>query len=323
MLLMQDVRRAHAKGVSVLTAFVGLLAVAACDDVGGTLQEPGATSAEPVETAPARPPENPEREQRRQELLMSTNPIAATDSPWIDELTWLEVRDRIAQGFTTAIIPTGGIEQNGPFVTTGKHNVILRAACPAIVQQLGNALCVPVVKFVPEGSIDPPSGAMFFPGTISVREETYQDLLDDIASSLKQHGFTDIVMIGDSGGNLEGMETVAQRLNKRWTATGTRAHFVREYYDPGWEATERYTEEVLGIAETQNDGHHDDIWVTAMMMITDPTTVRYNERVEAGLASINGVSLRPLKATVELGRKMMAFRAALTAEAIRGLILSR
>ena len=301
---MREIRKLQ----GVMTGVVILFGILTCSDAGAAPQS--------VES-------NREREQRTQELLASSSPIAAVRSPWIDELTWIEVRDRVAAGATTVIIPTGGIEQSGPFLTTGKHNVILRAACPAIAEELGNALCAPVVKFVPEGSIDPPTGAMRFSGSISVSAETFHALLDDIASSLKQHGFTDIVLIGDSGGNQRGMQAVAQSLNERWVGTGTGAHFIREFYDPGWEETEDYTANVLGVAESQNDGHHDDIWVTAMMMITAPEEVRYEQRVDAGLASINGVNLQPLEATVELGRKMMAFRAALTAEAIRNAIQAK
>jgi creatinine amidohydrolase/Fe(II)-dependent formamide hydrolase-like protein len=186
-----------------------------------------------------------QRRQRTRTLLAAVRPIEAGDSVWIDELTWMEVRDRIADGHTTVIVPTGGIEQSGPFLTTGKHNVVLRASCPAIARNLGNALCAPIVKFVPEGSIDPPSGAMHFAGTISLRDATYRALLDDIGSSLKQHGFKDVVFIGDSGGNQSGMGAVASQLNRRWRGSGTAAHFVREYYDPGWEATEEFTRDVL------------------------------------------------------------------------------
>jgi len=251
------------------------------------------------------------------DIETAERPIPAARSPWLEELTWMEVRDEIAAGTTTVIIPTGGVEANGPYLATGKHNLILEATCPAIVEQLGNALCAPIVKFVPEGSIEPPSGAMLYPGSISVRDETYVALLDDIASSLRQAGFTDIVLIGDSGGNQRGMETVAGRLNERWREEVARAHFIVDFYSPGWEETERYTEEVLGIAETEHDGYHDDIWVTAMMAIIDPRQIRYDERVAADLDSINGVAITPLAETVQLGRDMVAFRAELTAEAIR------
>ena len=255
--------------------------------------------------------------ERARRLMAEDNPFATGNSVWMEALTYMDVRDRIATGFTTVIVPTGGIEENGPYLVTGKHNVILEALCPAIARELGKTLCAPIVKFVPEGNIDPPSAAMYFPGSFSVRDETYQALLEDIGGSLKQHGFRDIVFIGDSGGNQTGMRAAAKALNHRWDGSGVRAHFIKEYYSPGWENTEKYTQEILGIAETKNDGYHDDMWVTAMMMVTDPTSVRYAERLEAGLASINGVDISDREKTIELGRKMVAWRAAYTADVIR------
>ena len=43
-------------------------------------------------------------------------------------------------GKTTAIIATGGVEPNGPWLVTGKHNYVLRANCDAIARELGNAV---------------------------------------------------------------------------------------------------------------------------------------------------------------------------------------
>ena len=249
--------------------------------------------------------------------LSTERPIAAGQSYWLEELTSMEIRDAISSGTSTVIIATGGIEENGPYLSIGKHNLILQAACPAIAEALGNALCAPTVKFVPEGNIDPPSGAMKYPGSISVSAETYEALLTDIASSLKQAGFSDIVMIGDSGGNQRGMANVANSLGRSWEGEATKIHFIREFYDPGWVETEQYTERELGVAQSTDDGYHDDIWVTAMMTVTDPEQVRYHQRVEAGLASINGVAITPLVDTIQLGREMIQFRAQYTAEAIR------
>ncbi len=254
------------------------------------------------------------------ELLAADRPIAAGHSYWMEELTFMEIRDLIADGTTTVIVPTGGIEENGPYLATGKHNLILEATCPAIAENLGNALCAPIVKFVPEGNIDPPSGAMKFPGSISLTAATYEALLTDIALSLRQSGFADIVLIGDSGGNQTGMANVAAALTTQWEGGETRIHFVREFYSPGWEETEQFTEQQLGVAESGHDGYHDDIWVTAMMMVTDPDQVRITQRIDAGLASINGVSIVPLEETIELGRKMVEFRAEFTANEIRGVI---
>ena len=268
------------------------------------------------------PPSESKKEQDLQKMLASSRPIDIGKSLWTDELTWMEVRDLIETGYTQVIIPTGGIEQNGPFLSTGKHNVILEAACPKIAKKLGNTLCAPIIKFVPEGNIEPPSGAMLFPGSISLRTETYHMLLDDIASSLKQAGFKHIFFIGDSGGNQTGMELVAGKLNQRWTGSGVLVNYIPQYYNPGWEETERFTKEVLGVEETSNDGHHDDIWVTAMMMVTDPEQVRYQQRIDAGLATINGVDISSIDETIDLGNKMLEFRAEFTADAIRKVIQS-
>ena len=254
-----------------------------------------------------------EREMALQEELTMVRPIEALNSVWIEELTWIEVRDAIAGGKTTAIIPTGGIEQNGPYVATGKHNYILQAACEGIARRLGNALCAPIVKLVPEGGIDEPTGHMRYAGTISLREETFQAVLDDVASSLRVHGFENIVFIGDSGGNQNGMEAVARRLNERW---GERAaHFIGEFYDNS--GVVAYMNEELGVTEGPSEGYHDFYWITAMQMSVDPESVRYDQRVWAGLASINGVSIAPKQETVEVGRKLLEYRIAKTSDVIR------
>lgn len=262
------------------------------------------------------PEERAERqaEQARQleEELRAPRPIEALNSVWIEELTWLEVRDAIASGKTTAIISTGGIEQNGPYVATGKHNYILETACEWIARELGDALCAPILKLVPEGDIAEPSGMMLYPGTISLREETFQMVLDDMASSLRQHGFEHIVFIGDSGGNQRGMRAVAETLNERWS--DARAHYIPEFYDN--EGVVRRMAE-LGIVEPMDEGFHDFYWITALMMVTDPEVVRYDQRVKAGKATINGVSIAPKEETIEVGKKLMRFRVDQTAKAIR------
>jgi creatinine amidohydrolase len=243
-------------------------------------------------------------------------PIAALDSVFVEELTWMEVRDALKAGKTTVIIPTGGVEQNGPYLATGKHNYILRATSEAIARKLGNALVAPIVPFVPEGDIDPPTGHMKYPGTISLTEDTYQHLLTDICASFKMHGFQHIVMIGDSGGNQRGMKAVAGSLNQKWAGGKTRVHFIPEYYDyPG---VNRWLKS-QGI-EQKNEGLHDDFAVTAIMMTVDPTTVRMQQRIAADKFRINGIELAPADKTIEWGKKIVEVRAAATVQAIRKAI---
>src|SRR4051812_32611259 len=151
--------------------------------------------------------------------LTAPRPIDAVDSLWTEELTWMEVRDAVKAGRTTILIGTGGVEQNGPYVAGGKHNYVLQTVLPYIARAIGSTLIAPVVKFVPEGAIEPePRGHMQYPGTISLEPSTFEALLTDICRSYKAHGFRDVILVGDSGGNQRGMETVATALNRKWAA---------------------------------------------------------------------------------------------------------
>lgn len=249
--------------------------------------------------------------------LDAPRPIEALNSVWIEELTWMEVRDAIAEGKTTAIVSTGGVEPNGPYVATGKHNYVLMSACDWLARELGDALCAPIVKLVPEGSIDPPSGHMRYPGTLSVRQETFEAVLEDVGRSLAAHGFTDIVYIGDSGGNRRGMANVAEMLTAEWASAGrdVAAHHIGEFYN--YADVEQYMENELGYEQPIDEGLHDNLYITSIMMVTDPTVVRYDQRVAAGKATINGASIEPKDEIIELGEKLLQFRVDVTATAIR------
>lgn len=247
--------------------------------------------------------------------LTAPRPIAAVDTVFLEEMTWMEVRDALHAGKTTVLVPTGGIEQNGPYVVTGKHNYILRATTEAIARRLGNAVVAPIVPFVPEGNIDPPSGHMKYPGTLSVREDTYERLLTDLCSSLRVHGFRDIVLLGDSEDNQQGMKAVAQRLTTQWTGGNVRIHFLADYYD--YDLVARWLES-QGIHQ-QSENVHDDFIVTAQLMAIGPTTVRMQERLNAGQFHVSGLTLSPTE-TAEWGKKIIAFRAERTVQAIRAVI---
>ncbi len=239
-------------------------------------------------------------------------PIDAVESVFLEDLTWMEVRDAMAAGKKTIIVATGGVEQNGPYLATGKHNVILRGTTEAIARKLGNALVAPIIAFVPEGDFDPPSLHMKYPGTIGLSEETYRALLRDICRSFQVTGFETIVLIGDSGGNQDGMKAVADELTAHWGTKGPRVLYIPEYWDyPGlekWLADQ-------GIVQTP-EGLHDDFAITSQMLAVDPQTVRAVERQKAGLFKINGVDLAPVAKTAEWGRRIIQRRATQTVDAI-------
>ena len=240
-------------------------------------------------------------------------------SVFLDELTWTEVRDAVAAGKTTVIVPVGGTEQSGPQIVLGKHNVRVRVLAGRIAESLGNALVAPVIAYVPEGSIDPPAGHMRFAGTISIPEPVFVAVLENIARSLKQHGFKDIVFIGDSGPNQKPQEDVAKKLNAEWARTNARVHAITGYYraDPAGEKVEMMKR---GIKPEEIDNHA-DVRDTSEMLAVDPTMVRMN-RLEKGDGK-NGVQGDPRHATAEIGRVLNERNIVSTIDLIKKAIAAR
>ena len=243
----------------------------------------------------------------------------APDTVFLERMTWDEVRDAIAAGKTTIIIPTGGTEQNGPHMALGKHNVRVTANANTIARRLGNALVAPVMAYVPEGGIDPPTGHMRFPGTVSIPDPVFRQVLEYIARSLKQHGFRDIVFIGDSGPNQAGQIAVAATLNAEWAGAGTRVHAISGYYrsDPEGDAAIMMAR---GIKREQI-GDHADPRDTSQMMAVDPTMVR-NAKIVAADGK-NGIQGDPRGSTPEIGRALIDKNVAHTVDLIRQSIAAR
>ena len=107
-------------------------------------------------------------------LLWSSAAVRAQtpDTVFLEELTWTEVRDAIRGGTTTIILPTAGIEQNGPHMVLGKHKFIINHTSQKIARQLGKTLVAPVMTYVPEGDLDPSSSHMRFPAPSPCRTST-------------------------------------------------------------------------------------------------------------------------------------------------------
>ncbi|MBK8158847.1 MAG: creatininase family protein [Rhodospirillaceae bacterium] len=148
----------------------------------------------------------------------------------LEHLTSAEVAARLAQGWTTVIIPTGGTEQNGAHLVLGKHNVVVGHTAKAIARGLGKTLVAPVMAYVPEGSIDPPEGHMLSPGTISLPEPVFAQVLEAAARSFIATGFKTVLFIGDSGGNQAAQGEVAARLTDAFAGTGARVFAIDDYY---------------------------------------------------------------------------------------------
>ncbi len=241
----------------------------------------------------------------------------APDTVFLEDMTWVEVRDAIAAGKKTVIIPTGGTEQNGPHMVLGKHNYLVKYKAGEVAKRLGNALVAPVMAYVPEGEVTPPTGHMRFAGTITTPQDVFVKVLEYAARSFKQHGFTDIALMGDSGGNQAGQKIVADSLNKEWAATGVRVHHLTDYY-PGrgddYAVSQGLSAEDVG----SHAGTHD----TSSLMYLNPSMLRVDKMGPGKSGDGQGHVGNPAKSTALLGKRILEMQIEDAANQIQRLRVS-
>ena len=236
-------------------------------------------------------------------LLLATTGVHAESpaSVFLEELTWTELKSQVDAGKTTIIVPIGGTEQSGPYMALGKHNVRVKMLSERIARSLGNALVAPVVAYVPEGAIAPPTSHMRFPGTITVTDDIFEKTLESAARGFKQHGFRDIVLLGDHGGYRADLKIVADTLNREWANTSARAHALPEYY---LTTQEDFVQFLDSRGYTKDEiGQHAGLADTSLMLALDPHMVRTGQLKSAAKPSAQqGVVGDPRRASAELGQ---------------------
>lgn len=249
-------------------------------------------------------------------VLCLTTPVSAQtpDTVFLEDLTWMEVRDVVRAGTTTVIVPTGGTEQNGPHMVLGKHNYLVKYKAGEIARRLGRTLVAPVMAYVPEGNIDPPTGHMRFAGTITTPPDVFMQVLEFAARSLRQHGFRDIALIGDSGGNQAAQQAVADALNREWAGTPTRVHHVTAYYPgPGddW---------LKAQGETNEDvGSHASIHDTASLLFLNPSMLRHDRLGFGEVGDGSGLVGNAARSTAEYGERILEMQIEAAVQQLRTL----
>ena len=124
-------------------------------------------------------------------------------------MTWREVEEAVAAGKTTVVLACGATEQHGPHLPIGTDTFLGTAIAERAAQIAGNALVAPTLRpGLSDHHID-------FPGTLTLRPETFLDLLADMCTSLARHGFDRIVIFPSHGGNADVMKAHVPWLARR------------------------------------------------------------------------------------------------------------
>ncbi len=160
-------------------------------------------------------------------VLVTPNSTAPIDPKnknlLIENQTWRELQENIKQGYDRIIIPTGGFEQNGPYLTLDKHQVVVGYTSLEIAERLGKTLVAPVVRFSPQ-SLE----HLNFTGTLAAEEDVYERQLMGIGEQLIKNGFNNLFFLGDSLHGQIGLEKVVQLLKDKYP--NKNLIYVKSYY---------------------------------------------------------------------------------------------
>lgn len=111
------------------------------------------------------------------------------------ELNWQQI-DSLDRDKTIFLLPTGAIEQHGPHLPVDTDIFNSNALVENVAKSSGgNVIALPSIWW---GTSPHHKG---YPGTISLKLETFHHLLHDIFSSLTAHGFYRFLVINGHGGN--------------------------------------------------------------------------------------------------------------------------
>ena len=111
------------------------------------------------------------------------------------KLTWPEVARAAGEG-RVPIVPIGTLEDHGYHLPIDTDVTLVEAVCRGAAELLPaqTVLLPPIVHGYSPHHMD-------FPGTISIRWDTFCRYCTDVALSLVRHGFRRVLMVNGHGSN--------------------------------------------------------------------------------------------------------------------------
>ncbi len=193
-------------------------------------------------------------------------------------MTWPEVEESIARGFTAVVVAAGAVEQHGPHLPLLVDAVRGDRLALEVARRLGKTLVAPTIR------VGCSEHHMGFPGTLSLRGSTFKAICTDYAVSLARHGFRTVHFVPSHGGNFEPLAAMLDDLRDA-VAPGCE---VRAYTDlHGFVAL--WKEAVAEVAPDVVDrvGGHADIAESSEMLCIRPELVRDDLAVPGYMADFD------------------------------------
>ncbi len=249
-------------------------------------------------------------------LLMLPVTAVVAQGPLVEfeNMTWVEVKNALAAGKTTALYYTGGTEQRGPQNTNGGHNYMARATVREIALKLGNAIAMPVLPYTPNNASET------LPGTIGLTNEILASILERLAEQAIVTGFKNVVLMGDHGGGQPTVyREVATKLDAKYAPQGIRVIYADSVYLPAQSDFEKALRE-----RGYPPSNHAGIFDTSEMIyvcgkdcvrmellkdaVGDPVRVAGQPRDSTTPRKNNGITGDARRSSAELGKELLELR---------------
>jgi creatinine amidohydrolase len=193
----------------------------------------------------------------------------------LEKMTWPEIQQAIQDGYDTAIIITGSIEQHGPHLPLATDTLMGYAIGERVARKLGKALLAPVVR--PGLS----EHHMAFTGTITLSEQTFKSILREYVYSLARHGFHRIAITWSHGGNADALRSLTPEL----AAELADVEILLEANPPGLFSYLAEKVESSGI-DLETMGIHAGEFETSAMLSVVPDQVRVDHLAQGFMGDL-------------------------------------
>lgn len=184
---------------------------------------------------------------------------------FIEEMTWPEVKAKLESGFDTVIVMAGSIEQHGLHLPTKMDAHSGEVLGELFAKRLGNTMVAPIIR--PGCS----EHHMFFPGSMTLRKEVFQDVVRDYVDNMVRHGFTKIILATTHGGNFEPMFEMVPELKEKYEAKGVKIIDILDFDD--FVVAQNSILEEFQMSEAEA-GVHSGGSETSFLMASEPESVR-------------------------------------------------
>ncbi|MBI3089233.1 MAG: creatininase family protein [Candidatus Tectomicrobia bacterium] len=220
-----------------------------------------------------------------------------------EELSTKEISELLASGRRMVIFPVGSIEQHANHLPVNVDILCATEVAKAVSARTG----VPVLPPLAYGNSQ---GHVGWPGTLSLRPETLQRVVEEIGGWLHRSGVERVLILN---GHLTNPQPLSGAIGNLMMAHPGMRFRIMSWWDASADTT------ALVLADTENGGFHANDAETSMLLHLRPDLVRMQEARDETAATKrtffsyflryrtrSGATGNPLLATREKGEKLFS-----------------